>query len=203
MNNTFTDEKVNTSFCPEDNACIIPSINPEDNTCISPKGIIYNCSIDPKGNITGFTEDHVKALYNPVKNTWFYGQDIGRNNLVSLKDRTVEERKEIVRKAHKAREENKEREKSMNDLAKALLRQEAPEEEIEEVLGNNRSSLLDNSYASLILAAMVKGAKEGSFKCAEFIRDTAGYKPKNEVELQADIMTEADKSLIDKALKTG
>ena len=91
----------------------------------------------------------------------------------------------------------------MNDLAKALLRQKASEEEIAEVLGDNRQSLLDDSYASLILAAMVQGAKNGSFKCAEFIRDTAGYKPKNELEIQADIMTDNDKALIDKALKTG
>ena len=63
--------------------------------------------------------------------------------------------------------------------------------------------MIDNTYGSLILAAMVQGAKNGSFKCAEFVRDTAGYKPKNEIELQADIMTESDKALIDKALKSG
>ena len=63
-------------------------------------------------------------------------------------------------------------------------------------------TMIDNSYGSLILAAMAQGAKNGSFKCAEFLRDTAGYKPKNEVEISADIMTDADRSLIDKALKT-
>ena len=50
---------------------------------------------------------------------------------------------------------------------------------------------------------MIQGALNGSFKCFEAVRDTAGFKPKNEVELNADIMTDADKALIDKALKTG
>ena len=182
---------------------IRPSID-NNNQCITDNDvIIYDCSLSDNGDIKGFTSDHVKALYSYSKDKWYFGRDIGSSNLVSLKDRTVEERREIVKKAHKAREENKERERSMNDLAKALLRQKASEEEIAEVLGDNRQSLLDDSYASLILAAMVQGAKNGSFKCAEFIRDTAGYKPKNELEIQADIMTDNDKALINKALHTG
>ena len=62
--------------------------------------------------------------------------------------------------------------------------------------------LLDDSVGSVMIGAMIQGALNGSFKCAEFVRDTAGYKPKNEVEISADIMTDADRSLIDKALKT-
>lgn len=183
-----------------------PSIDPDNNTCLTDDNtIIYDCIIDPNtNNIKGHTDNNIKALYVYNDNIWLYGKDIGRSNLVSLKDRTVEERKQIVEKAHAKARENRERERSMNDLAKSLLNQEASEEEIAAILGTNRKSLLDNSYASLILAAMVKGASEGSFKCAEFIRDTAGYKPatKSELDISADIITDADRSLIDKALKT-
>ena len=203
MNNTFTDDKVNTSFCPEDNACIIPSINPEDNTCISPKGIIYNCSIDPKGNITGFTEDHVKALYNPNKNKWFFGSGIGSNNLISLRERTESEKKEIRGKALESYRKNLEEKRDFNNLAKAMLDQILSDRQIKDIVGDNDNFMIDNTLGGALLNAMMNSALKGSFKAFEAVRDTAGYKPKNEVELQADIMTEADKSLIDKALKTG
>lgn len=200
MNNTFTDDKVNTSLCPED-TCIIPSIDPVNNTCVSPKGIIYDCSIDSKGNITGFTEDHKKALYSVSDNKWLYGKEIGYSNLIDLANNS--ERARILgEKGRQKAKENREAKKNFNELAKALLEQVASDKVINETL-EDPGMMIDNTYGSLILAAMLQGAKNGSFKCAEFIRDTAGYKPKNEVELQADIMTEADKSLIDKALKTG
>ena len=202
MNNTFTDEKVNTSLCPEDNACIIPSIDPVNNTCFSPKGIISDCYIDPKGNIRGYTEDHKKALFSFSDNKWYFGQEINKTYLISLADRTPEERKKLGSLGGKKAKENREAKKNFNELAKALLDQVASDKVINETL-EDPGMMIDNTYGSLILAAMLQGAKNGSFKCAEFIRDTAGYKPKNEVELQADIMTEADKSLIDKALKTG
>ena len=58
--------------------------------------------------------------------------------------------------------------------------------------------------ADLLLTAMMEQAiKQGNYHCAEFVRDTAGYKPKNEVEIQADIMTESDRALIDKVSKVG
>lgn len=200
MNNTFTDDKVNTSFSPED-TCIIPSIDPVNNTCISPKGIIYDCSIDSKGNITGFTEDHKKALYSVSDNKWLYGKEIGYSNLIDLANNS--ERARILgEKGRQKAKENREQKKNVQELAKAMLELTMKEEKIRDIVGDD-VPLLDNSVASAMLGAMIKSALSGSFKAFEAVRDTAGYKPKNEVELQADIMTEADKSLIDKALKTG
>ena len=70
---------------------------------------------------------------------------------------------------------------------------------ITEILGDSQELIGDNRDAgTVMIAKMIQTAMAGSFKAAEFVRDTAGYKPKNEVELQADIMTDQDRSLLDK-----
>ena len=178
-----------------------PSID-SDNICISDNGTkILECKLLENGDISGYTEDHTKVLYKYFSNKWYYGSDIGKANLISLKDRTEDERKEIVSKAHQKARENREAKKNINELAKAMLEQTVSEDQIRAVLGDNTTMLLDNSVASVMLGAMIKSALNGSFKAFEAVRDTAGYKPKNEIELNADIMTESDKALIDKALK--
>jgi hypothetical protein len=45
---------------------------------------------------------------------------------------------------------------------------------------------------------MYERALAGDTKAAQFLRDTAGEKPAEALDLNANIMTEADKALIDK-----
>ena len=186
----------------DNNTIIRPSID-QDNICITDDNIkIYNCTIDDNNNITGYTDDNIKALYDYDKNIWYFGSDIGYRNLIPLTN-SKERARELGSLGGKKAKENRDARKNINELAKAMLEQTVSEDQIRAVLGDNTTMLLDNSVASLLLGSMIKGALNGSFKCAEFVRDTAGYKPKNEVELNADIITDADKALIDKALKTG
>jgi hypothetical protein len=185
------------------NEIVRPCIDNNGETMTKDGVKILECSLLDNGNIEGYTEDDTKAVYDLKTDKWYFGKDIGRINLVSLKDRTENERKEIVAKAHEKARENREAKKNINELAKAMLEQTLTEDQLSSILGNNTTMLLDNSVASAMLGAMIQGALNGSFKCFEAVRDTAGFKPKNEVELNADIMTDADKALIDKALKTG
>ena len=184
-------------------------LNEISRPCIDDNGICFTddnvkiseCIIDEKGDIRGFTESHVKALYRYSDNKWYFGRDISKLNLIDLSERTKDERLEIIAKSNEKKRENLERKKNINELAKAMLEQTMSNKQIKTILGDNTEMLLDESVASVMLASMIQGALNGSFKCAEFVRDTAGYKPKNEVELSADIMTDSDKALIDKALK--
>lgn len=179
-----------------------PSVD-KDNICVTDDNtMIYDCIIDPDtNNIKGHTDNNIKALYVYNDNKWLFGKDIGNINLINLADRTVEDRKRLGSIGGLKAKENREQKKNFNELAKALLEMTVSDRVVKETL-EDPDSMIDNSYGSLILAAMAQGAKNGSFKCAEFLRDTAGYKPKNEIEVSADIMTDADRSLIDKALKT-
>jgi hypothetical protein len=49
-----------------------------------------------------------------------------------------------------------------------------------------------------IVISMADRADLGDVKAAQFIRDTIGEKPADTVDLNANVMTEADKALIDK-----
>lgn len=164
---------------------------------------IYDCiQSEDRSYISGYTSDGVKARYIFAKHKWFYGKEISEANLINLSERTREERLKIVKKSHEKAAENRENKKNFNELAKAMLEQVVSNKVISETL-DDTDMMIDNTYGSLILAAMIQGAKNGSFKCAEFVRDTAGYKPesKSSIDLSADIMTDADRSLLDKLSK--
>jgi hypothetical protein len=181
---------------------IRPSIDDNKQCITSDNVIIYNCVLQDNGNIKGITEDNIKALYVFDENKWYFGKDIGYKNLISLSDRSVEDRQRLGSIGGKKAKENRDKKKNINELAKAMLEQVASDKVIRETI-DNPEMMIDNSYASLLVASMIQSALNGSFKAFEAVRDTAGYKPKNELEIQADIMTDNDKALIDKALKTG
>lgn len=97
---------------------------------------------------------------------------MNESNLVSLKDRTTEEQREIARQggiaSGKARKEKK------------LFR-----EEIEKQLG---SSIAD------IIKATIEESKKGNIQASTFLRDTIGEKPtdKLEADLSQDITINID-----------
>ena len=186
-----------------DNVIVRPCID-ENGICFTDDNVkILSCTVSDNGNIKGITENNVKALYDYSNNTWYYGKEISKLNLVNLADRTIEERQKLGSIGGKKAKENRDAKKNFNELAKAMLEQTLTESQIKDILGDKTTMLLDNTVASTILGAMIQGALDGSFKCAEFVRDSAGYRPKDMLEVQADIMSDADRSLIDKALKSG
>jgi len=179
--------------------------------CIDDNGIcftddnvkILSCVVSDNGNIKGITENNVKALYDYSNNTWYFGKDISKRNLISLSDRTESERLEIVKKSHEKQRENIEKKKNINELAKAMLELTLNDRQIKAVMGDDTNILPDDTVASVMIGAMIKSAMAGSFKAFEAVRDTAGYRPKDMLQVEADIMSDADRSLIDKALKSG
>ena len=161
---------------------------------------IYNCILsEDNTNISGYTDDGVKAKYIFDLHKWLYGNEISRLNLITLADRSPEDRKKIQSLGNEKRKENNEKKRSLNDIAKAMLTIELSKRSINEILGDSQELIGDNRDAgTVMIAKMIQTAMAGSFKAAEFVRDTAGYKPKNELEVSADIMTDSDRALLDK-----
>lgn len=161
---------------------------------------IYNCKLaDDNSLISGFTEDGKPAKYYFDKKKWFYGKEISRLNLVTFADRTPEEMHNIAVLGGKARQKDITKQRSLNDIAKSMLTVELAKSSIQEILGDSQELIGDDrSAGSVMIAKMIQTAMAGSFKAAEFVRDTAGYKPKNEVDISADIMTDEDRSLLAK-----
>lgn len=56
----------------------------------------------------------------------------------------------------------------------------------------------DKTGVESVVISMYERALAGDVKAAQFLRDTAGEKPADTVDLNANVMTEADKALIDK-----
>lgn len=159
---------------------------------------IYDCILsDDHMFISGYTDTKTKARYSFKKHKWYYGKNIGTSNLIDLSERTEQEKREIIKNSHIKAQENRDKKKNFNELAKAMLEQIASDKVINNTI-DDPNMMIDKSYGSLILAAMIQGAANGSFKCAEFIRDTAGYKPRNELEIDANIMSDQDRALLDK-----
>lgn len=107
--------------------------------------------------------------------------------------KTREERIESARKAGKASAQAKKDRRTLKEIMLELLADQAKPEDIK------RYGLPEGtSNAVVMAAAAAKKAYEGDIKAQEYIRDTAGQMPTKEVNLSADIVTEADKKLIDK-----
>lgn len=164
---------------------------------------IYNCSIsDDFRFISGFTDEGTKARYSYNDHKWYYGHDIAKLYLIPFNQRDPEESKHIQSLGGKTTQANINNQRSLNDIAKRMLNSVLTESQITEILGDSKNLIgEDKTAGSVMIAKMIQTAMAGSFKAAEFVRDTAGYKPKNEVEVSADIMTDEDRSLIDKLNK--
>jgi hypothetical protein len=109
---------------------------------------------------------------------------------------TPEQMKAKNSKAGKISAQKKRDTRTMKEILIQLLSEPAPEEEVKKYgLPEGASNNL------VILAAAAKKAQEGDIRAGEFIRDTAGQMPTKEVNLSAEVFTDADKKLLEKVSK--
>ena len=124
------------------------------------------------------------------------GKYDGRANLIPFNKLSEEEQKEI---RSKGSGEARRKKRDMREVAKAILEHAMNEAQIDEVLGSSKDLLDgDKSVMAVLTARMVQEAGKGSYKHYETLRDTAGFKPKDEIGISADIMTDADRELVEK-----
>ena len=166
---------------------------------------IYDCKLsDDYSYISGYSDEGKKARYVFDRGRWFYGSEIGIANMRPLNTLPKEEALKIQKKGGIVSGKKIHKKATLNDIAKNMLDVELSESNIDEILGKARELLGDQKSAgAVMIAKMIQTAYAGSFKAAEFVRDTAGYKPaaKSELDISADIITAEDRSLIDKLNK--
>lgn len=131
---------------------------------------------------------------------------IKRHNLKPFKplaEQTEEEREyfhNIRSQGGKARQEQIAKRKSMQEATQELLYKVLNRDQAQNILGND-SQLIDDKDLNVMNVMICRMLQEvvanGNTRAFEAIRDTGGFAPKKEVELQADIITDADKSLIE------
>lgn len=120
----------------------------------------------------------------------------------NLKRWTKEELREMGKRGGESNRKRIEREKTFNELAKALLKARVTENKARAILGEY-ADLLDGEYSldGVMIMRQVIEAMDGNTKAIEFIRDTSGYKPKEQVQTDVNIMTDNDRSLLEKIAK--
>ena len=127
------------------------------------------------------------------------GKRNGIDNLIPFNQRTEEQQREIAKMGGKASGEARKKKRDMREVSKAILEHAMNDEQIDEVLGSSKDLLDgDKSVMAVLTARMVQEAGKGSYKHYETLRDTAGFKPKDEIGISADIMTDADRELVEK-----
>ena len=199
---------VQTEYTIEDTAQAVedPVID-DKGCCVDPATgkTIYNCVLsDDLRFISGYDEDGKKARYGFEQKRWRYGHDITQFYLIPFTDRDPEEHRRISSKGGTKTQECNREKRSLNDIAKDMLNAILTESQTAEILGDATNLIgEDRTAGAVMVAKMIQTACAGSFKAAEFVRDTAGYKPatRGELDISADIMTDADRSLLDKLQK--
>jgi len=137
---------------------------------------------------------------NTPGNTVKYGRGQNPNskkNLVSLADRTKEERIELGRKGGiKSGERYRER-KTMRETLENALKIELSEKKLKELGADLELMNGESSVLSAIVAAALREAINGDTKSLQIIRDTIGEQPKTEIV--QEIISDSDKELIEQA----
>ncbi len=114
-------------------------------------------------------------------------------NLVRNEDRTPEQRRKNAVKAGKASAAKRRERKAMQEIARIVLDMPLEPGEVEEIEG---LSFEDCPDANLTLGqaavlAVAKKAKRGDVQALVFLRDTAGEKPVDKVEVSSDVAAAA------------
>lgn len=152
-------------------------------------------TIENIGTVSGnISSDNVSVDHNDSVDKSVHK---GMDNLIPITSRSTEEVREIGRKGGIKSGEVRRKKKHMREIAQAMLAHDMSESQVDEVLGTAKS-LLDGdlSVSAVLIARMIQEAADGNYKAFEVLRDTAGYKPKDQVEVEN--ISEADKALLER-----
>lgn len=156
-------------------------------------------------NITIYPKEKYTTGKGEEKERYIVPDDVFEEHLKELPDGTINE-SNSKRAFHGGAlgifgadpEEDLIKQRAGREAQAAAYRQRRTfKEQIDIILSNidkeNGKTGLEN-----VTVAMYERALAGDTKAAQFLRDTAGEKPAEALDLNANIMTEADKTLIDK-----
>lgn len=134
------------------------------------------------------------------------GSEKGWKNLQPLNELPPEERKLRCRNGALKAAEVKRAKRTMKEALTVMLQDKELAVELAKATGNDILLKATEKGATvndvLMLSAFMQGL-EGNVKSLEFIRDTAGQKPKAELEVNSELtmISAADKALLDSARK--
>ena len=166
----------------------------KDETYFNIQEFLTTCKKDEKGRYIvpdEIMEAHYKELpegtVNESGNRAAYKG--GMINVMNNSPEAMEAR----RKGGEVTKAKYEQRRTFADTIEYLLRKKASAED-REAYGLEG----DATQQDVIMAAMLRQAKKGNVKAGTFLRDTIGQQPVAKSEITADIMTDADRELLEK-----
>lgn len=117
-------------------------------------------------------------------------------NLLKKEDRTPKQRRESARKAGKASGKARRERKAMQEIARIVLDMPLEAGDLKDIEGLTFEDYPDANLTlgQAAVLAVAKKAKRGDVQALQFLRDTAGEKPVEKVEVSGDV-AEAAKSI--------
>lgn len=104
--------------------------------------------------------------------------------------------KELSSKGGKASVKRKKELKHAKEILNDILSQDISQDRINDILGKDADLINDKSAYTVMMAKMLQVANSGNVKASEFIRDTVGDKPTEEVNISANVITDNDRQLL-------
>lgn len=108
--------------------------------------------------------------------------------------------KEIATKGGIARVEKQKVKKTLKETALSLLETEISKEQAKKLIGDKADLIPDdNLTVQAVLTVKLAAAliDDGNARAFELLRDTSGQKPRDEISVTSDIMTDADRALLE------
>ena len=118
-------------------------------------------------------------------------------NLIKPKrDQTAEQRKAAASKAGKAAAKKRREKKQMQEIAKIVLHMpfEGTDAQLDDLEGLSFEDYPDRklTVSEISILKVAKKARRGDIAAIQFLRDTAGEKPVEQIEVSADIGAACD-----------
>ena len=114
--------------------------------------------------------------------------------------------REFTSKGGKATQECLKKAKTFKDVCNQALITKVSKEKAKTFLGDDVDLIVfdDDGYTDMQTVLSIRALRlsaDGNCRYMDFIRDTSGQKPRDTLEISADIMTDADRRLLDMVSK--
>ncbi len=126
---------------------------------------------------------------------------MNQQNLIPMNKRTENEQREIAKKGGKASGRSRKDKREQKQIILDVLSMPISEGNIDDITSLAAAEGANLSINQAIVIQQVKRALKGDTKAAEYLRDTAGQKPSDKVQIDAGVNIDDTINRIDNYLK--
>lgn len=124
------------------------------------------------------------------------------HGLIPINKQPADIQAEYKAKAGKALSEAYKKRKTAKEILNNMLARTLDDSSISDILSGDKQIIgKDKDVYSVMIARIIQEANKGNVKAFDSVRDTAGDKPGETVDINANLITDADRALMEKLAK--